>query len=270
MPHLAGRSPAGCRAGHEPHRGGVTRPVIERLECVRSGTVARPGVDSPSDRLLVGAVLAGDVTAFDDLYREHVAAVRAVARAHVSDADTVAEIVQDSFVRALQHMDSLRDGDLFRPWLLSIARHASVDRLRLAQREISLGDEQADALVDHGAEPDDVAELHELAERVQGCVTGLSQRDATAVALVTQFGFTTAQVAAALRVTPGAAKVIVHRARRRLRRALMVELLVQQPRLGCARFRALREADPADAASHLERCPECIDSARSELMPTQR
>ncbi len=222
-----------------------------------------------SDGLLVGAVLAGDATAFEDLYRAHAGAVHAVARSHVSDPDTVAEIVQDTFVRALQHMEDLREADRFRPWLLSIARHAAVDRLRLAQREISLDGERADALVDRGAEPDDVAELHDLAERVQGCVTGLSQRDATAVALVTQFGFTTAQVATALGVTQGAAKVVVHRARRRLRSALLLELLVQQPTLGCPTFRALRQTDPGAASRHLDDCPQCIESARAELMPTR-
>ena len=135
---------------------------------------------------------------------------------------------------------------------------------------MSLDGEQADALVAGDAEPDDLAELHELAERVQGCVTGLSQRDATAVALVTQLGFTTAQVAAALGVAPGAAKVVVHRARRRLRSALMLELLVQQPTLGCARFRTLRQTDPGAASRHLDDCPLCIESARAELMPTRR
>jgi len=215
-------------------------------------------------------VLAGDSAAFDQLYRAHLAAVQTVARSHVRDADTVADIVQDTFARALQHLADLRDTDRFRPWLLSIARHAAVDQIRVGKRVIGLEPEQAEAIVSNDTAPDDLAELGELAARVQGCVNGLSPRDATAVALVTQLGFAPAQVAAALGVTPGAAKVIVHRARRRLRSALMLELLVQQPQLGCEQFRALRASDPAAASRHLDECADCIESAGAELMPSRR
>jgi RNA polymerase sigma factor (sigma-70 family) len=227
-------------------------------------------VQPRSDGALVAAVLAGDPGAFDDLYRQHVGAVQAVARSHVRDADTVADIVQDTFVRALQHLGDLREVDRFRSWLLAIARHAAVDQLRAAKREAPLDSEQADAVPSDATSPGDLAELHELADQVQGCVTGLSQRDATAVTLVTQLGFTPAQVADALGVTPGAAKVIVHRARRRLRSALMLELLVQQPDLGCDAFRTLREHDAAAASRHLDDCPRCIESARGELLPRAR
>ena len=199
--------------------------------------VDSPGVQLRPDGLLVTAVLAGDSGAFDELYRAHVGAVRAVARSHVRDGDTVSDIVQDTFARALQHLDNLRDTDRFRPWLLSIARHASVDQLRAGKREIALDTEQAEALVSRDATPDDLAELHDLADTVQGCVTGLSQRDATAVAMVTQLGFTPAQVGSALGVSSGAAKVIVHRARRRLRSA------------------AHARADGGPAAARLRRVP---------------
>lgn len=211
------------------------------------------------------AVRGGDVGAFDKLYRAHVGAVRVVARSHVRDQDAVADIVQDTFTRALQHLDALRETERFRPWLLSIARHASVDHLRAGARVVALDSEQADALVSTDAAPDDVAELNELARQVQGCVTGLSQRDATVVAMVTHLGFTPTQVSAALGVTPGAAKVMAHRARRRLRSALMLELLVQQPRLGCDEFRSLRETEPGAASRHLNDCETCIASAGAEL-----
>ena len=55
----------------------------------------------------------------------------------------------------------------------------------------------------------------ELDELVRG-LTKLSPRDASALRLAGR-GAAPAQIAAALGVTPGAAKVLVHRARRRLR-----------------------------------------------------
>ncbi len=137
--------------------------------------------------------------------------------------------MQDTFARALQHLDDLREPDRFRPWLLSIARHC---RHRPApgtrKRLTSLDESRDELLASTGPGPESVAEVRELADQVQGCVAGLSRRDAAAVTMVTQLGFTPCTGGrCARRVTQGAAKVIVHRARRRLRNALALQLMVQ-------------------------------------------
>ena len=218
-----------------------------------------------TDAELVVAVRAGDPHAFADLYREHAESVRKVAYSLVGDRDGAADVVQDTFTRALQHLPELREPDRFRPWLLSIARHAATDQLRARRRIVTLDDEAEPAATGPG--PESLAELRELAEQVQGCVSGLSRRDATAVALVTHLGFTPAQVADALGVTQGAAKVIVHRARRRLRHALTLQLLVRQPGLACDEFRRLLGEDSLAASRHLHDCDACIEAAGAEVVP---
>ncbi len=194
-------------------------------------------------------------------------AVRRVAYHLVNDADSTADAVQDTFARALQHLDDLREPDRFRPWLLSIARHAATDQLRARKRLTSLDENQEESVVSSGPGPESVAEVRELAEMVQGCVAGLSKRDAAAVTMVTQLGFTPAQVAEALGVTPGAAKVIVHRARRRLRNALALQLMVKQPSLACDEFRRLLEEDPVAGSKHIESCDTCLEAASAEVIP---
>lgn len=226
----------------------------------RRGSAPRP------DEQLVADVRAGDTSAFGELYSAHVGAVRGVAYAHVRDADAVADIVQDTFARALQHLEALREVHRFRPWLLSIARHVAVDRLRAAKRVVALDDEHAESLVSGEVAPDALAELGDLAQRVRGSVAGLSQRDATAVALVTQLGFAPEEVGAALGVSSGAAKVIVHRARRRLRHALLIELLEEQPWLGCDEYQTLSRSGASASDRHLLDCGECIEAARVELL----
>ena len=216
---------------------------------------------------LVAAVRAGDSQAFADLYREHVESVRRVAYHLVGDSDATADAVQDTFTRALQHLDDLREPDRFRPWLLAIARHAATDQLRARKRVTSLDDAHDETLASPGPGPESVAEVRELADQVQGCVAGLSKRDAAAVTMVTQLGFTPSQVADALGVTPGAAKVIVHRARRRLRNALALQLMVKQPTLACDDFQKLLAEDPLSASKHIESCVTCIERAGAEVVP---
>ena len=226
------------------------------------GTRPRGGVD---DRALVGAVLAGDMDAFAALYRAHARPVAAAIRDNVRDAETVADLVQDVFVKALERLATLRDPDLFGPWLMSIARHAGVDQRRARAR--------GPVIVDHEVEPasaspgpDTVAELEELAELVRTCVAGLPPRDATALTLVTQLGFGPADIAQSLGVSPGTAKVILHRARHRLRDALALELLVRRRAGGCRAFDALYDAgDVVGAARHLRSCEPCAALAASEV-----
>jgi len=218
-----------------------------------------------SDAELVAAVRSGDAGAFADLYAEHVDSVRRVAAHVVRDADGTADAVQDSFARALQHLDDLREPGRFRPWLLSIARHAATDQLRARRRLTSLDESHHELFASAGLEPESLAEGRELADRLQGCVESLSSRDAAAVTMVTHLDFTPSQVADALGVTPGAAKVIVHRARRRLRNALALELMVQQPSLACEEFQNLREDDPLGASTHIADCEVCLVRAGAEV-----
>jgi RNA polymerase sigma-70 factor (ECF subfamily) len=220
-----------------------------------------------SDTELVAAVRSGDARAFADLYREHVDAVRRVAYHLVADSDATADAVQDTFARALQHLDDLREPERFRPWLLAIARHAATDQLRARQRLTALDQTHDELLAATGPGPESVAEIRELADQVQGCVDGLSTRDAAAVTMVTQLGFTPMQVADALGVTQGAAKVIVHRARRRLRNALALQLMVEQPGLACEEFQKLLADDPLAASKHIGSCVTCLDRAGAEVIP---
>jgi RNA polymerase sigma-70 factor (ECF subfamily) len=209
-----------------------------------------------SDASLVERVRAGDTSAFSTLYRTHAPEVAVVAKHRLHDPASVADAVQETFTRALEQLDSLRDTSRFRPWLLAIARNTSTDQLRQRTR-VGLVSETPDE-EDTGPSPAEIAEVRELAGLVRGCVTGLSRRDATAVALVADFGFSPVEIADALGVSRGAAKVIVHRARTRLKATLAVEVLVRRHGSACRDLSTHYEAEGvAGAGRHLRSCAAC-------------
>jgi RNA polymerase sigma factor (sigma-70 family) len=219
-----------------------------------------------SDADLVTAVRSGDTEAFSELYRAHAGAVRAVAANQLHDREAVADVVQDTFFRALRNLASLQDPGRFRPWLLSIARNLATDQLRTRGRTTAFDDPTSYEVPDPRPGPVFLTELGELAEQVKGCVAGLSTRDATAIVMVTQLGFTPEQVAGALGLSPGAAKVVLHRARRRMRHALVLQVMVRQPDLACPELQLLVQDNPLAAAKHVETCETCISRAASEVM----
>ena len=220
-------------------------------------------MDTGDSAALVAAVRRGDLAAYGTLYSLHVGAVQTVVRSHIHDRAHAEDVVQDVFARALESLDRLDDAARFRAWLLSIARHTAIDaRRRLARSPVvATGDDAPDA--PGGVEPEHLAELAEMAELVWGAVAGLSQRDATAMALVS-LGFGIADVAAAFGVNHNAAKVAVHRARERARAALLQEVLVRRHAPSCDAV-DFDTADVVAVARHLRTCSACRDAARAAL-----
>jgi len=179
---------------------------------------------------LVRATLAGDAAAFQLLYRSHVGPVRNSARRISRDPELIADIVQETFARAFEDLAKLRSPDRFSAWILSISRHVGVDMIRQRDRIVLVGvstddDALAVAVAPMCTSPPILVELHERISAVDRSMALLSKRDALALALVAHLGYSPSEVAQILDISPGAAKVVIHRARARLRRLLdpMVE-----------------------------------------------
>lgn len=181
------------------------------------------------DAELVAGARTGSPDAFAELYRRHAPATRLAISDHVDDREQQRDLVQEVFTRALTRLDDLREADRFRPWVLQIARNAAVDdlRRRKAVRHEVIDDEDSPELPSDDPDPELEAEVRQLAEAIQSNVAALSPRDATALSLTVHLGFGPAEVAAALDITTGNAKVVLHRARRRLRAALEQQALLE-------------------------------------------
>lgn len=206
--------------------------MMGTLTPAREDAVASAGesTEDRDDTALVRRAQSGDGRAFESLYRSHVALVRHVARDNVKDPAALDDLVQEVFTRAFVHLPRLREPERFRPWLLSICRRAAIDQRRLRQSSRSVLD--PDAGVDTASDaagPAASAEIRAELASVHDAVARLPRRDALALNLVGHLGFGPAEVAAALGVSTGAAKVVVHRARQRLRAVLDVETEAETP-----------------------------------------
>jgi RNA polymerase sigma factor (sigma-70 family) len=216
------------------------------------------------DGELVAAVRAGDPDAALELYRRHAPAVRTAVAGRVGSPDLVEEIVQEAFTRALERLAELRRPAAFRPWLLAIARNSANDRWRLEQRQLVHDPDALGTVSSPGPQPDEEATTHLLVDLVARGLLRLSPRDARALTLVTHLDLAPTELGSALGLTPGAAKVAVHRARRRLRSALALDLLADVAGLACADHPGPAAA-PRDAERHVEGCRDCLDATRSHL-----
>jgi len=105
-----------------------------------------PELTTPSDKMLVRAVLAGDKAVYEKLYDRYAPMIRAVCYDTTGDLADAQDLAQDVFMRAYEKLDRLRDPDRFGKWLFGIARRRCQEWLRrnlqLQNKHVELGGAQ--------------------------------------------------------------------------------------------------------------------------------
>lgn len=171
-----------------------------------------------ADERLVAASLDGDENAFAALVSRHAARARAVALAHVRRPEEADDVVQEAVLAAFLGLRRLREPRRFSSWLCAIVANLAKMRLRRDRVARSLGDVSGGALVPEGVD------LRLDAEDDLEALDVLPDAEREAVVLHYVDGLSCDEVAARVGRSPGAVRVRLHRARRRLRAHLGIHL----------------------------------------------
>lgn len=133
----------------------------------REASVSELSVPELSDEELVDRAQHGDSWAEEALFRRHIGRASQIATRLVGRSAEAEDVIQDSFVIALEQLPKLRDGAAFRAWLLRIVVHQAHRRYRKRRMLTRLGfvsHDDLDALASQGR-PDLSPELRtELAK----------------------------------------------------------------------------------------------------------
>jgi RNA polymerase sigma-70 factor (ECF subfamily) len=171
---------------------------------------------------LVRAAQRGDRSAFARLYDEYAGLVRATAVTRLR-GDETADVVQETFLRALRRLNSLRKAEAFAGWLVAIARNIirDVERGRMM---FSTSDE----------EPGEAAtqEQTRSAAAAIRAIRSLPKAYQQTVAMRVVEGMTGPEIAARTGLSAGSVRVNLHRGMRLLRTKLKaaVSLRTVSPR----------------------------------------
>ncbi len=170
-----------------------------------------------TDAALVERAARGSEHAFRELYRAYVRPVYWIAHGILRDAADAEDVTQETFVVAWQKLPRFRlAGDSLLPWLATICRFQSANRLRARRRHPS--DELIDAV-----DTVDVAQQvidRDLAGRVLREVATLGDLDREIFLLCTTEGFAYQAAAERLGVAHGVVRNRLSRIRTRLRTVL--------------------------------------------------
>jgi RNA polymerase sigma-70 factor, ECF subfamily len=146
---------------------------------------------------------------FAQTFEKHYRAVTAYALRRATPAEAE-DAVAETFLVAWRRLDELPEEA--KPWLLGVARRVLANQRRAAGRRRALTERVAGAQAGEEDPPRRPAVLQALGR--------LSEADREVLLLVAWDGLSIQEAAAALRCTRTAAKVRLHRARRRFRAEL--------------------------------------------------
>ncbi|MEA2220629.1 MAG: hypothetical protein QOJ35_3255 [Solirubrobacteraceae bacterium] len=94
---------------------------------------------------LLQLAAAGDRTAWATLVERHEGMLWGIARSHRLDAASASDVVQTTWLRLVEHVDTLRNPDALAGWLATTARNECLRVLRHQARQIPTGDDSMPA-----------------------------------------------------------------------------------------------------------------------------
>jgi len=161
---------------------------------------------------------AGDVDAFELLYREHAGRVFALClRLQGGDSADATELMQDVFIKAWRRLATFRGDSAFSSWLHRMAVNTMLENARSDRRRIARVLPMDDmSLLPGGARSSGV----ELKMDMEDAIASLPKGARLAFVLHDVEGFQHQEIAEQLSVSVGTVKAQLHRARRLLRERL--------------------------------------------------
>jgi RNA polymerase sigma-70 factor (ECF subfamily) len=164
----------------------------------------------------------GSEDAFTQLVETYQTPVYNLCYRMLSEPEAAEDAAQETFLRAYQHLHRYDQKRPFATWLLSIAAHYCIDRLRRRKFAIFSMDAEDDdgstmELPDLASpDPETESVKREDRDQLHALLQNLDGTDRATIVMRYWYDFSEAEIAESLRLTVSAVKSRLHRARRTL------------------------------------------------------
>ena len=168
------------------------------------------------DAEIVARCRAGDLTAFEDLYRQHATRLYNLAYRMVGHPDDADDLLQEIFLTAYRKLDTFKGASALGTWLYRLAMNVCLDRLRSkASRQESVTDALDEGLGHAGPGLSQVNRMD-----LERAIATLPEGSRAAFLLHDVEGFDHVEVGRILGIAEGTSKSQVHKARLKMRKFL--------------------------------------------------
>ena len=179
-----------------------------------SGTVNT----ADADHQAIERFLAGDASAFEELYHRYQPYVYNIVQGIVQNADDARDVTQDVFLHVYDALPGFRGGSAFSTWLYRVAVNAAISYVRRERRHPQVPlDSLREFRADTDAEPEQQAARMETQQAVQQLLARLPEQHRAVLVLRYFQELSMDEIAQVLNCSVAAAKVRLHRARNAFR-----------------------------------------------------
>lgn len=211
-------------------------------EASRARARAAAGPADPDDEVLLGRIRGGDRDAFATLVRRHHGSLTRIAMGYVSTRQSAEEVAQDAWLAVLEGLDRFEGRSSFRTWLFTILVNRaktrgvregrSVPSSALAEGEASEEPAVPPSRFDsngrwsepprdwHDQTPEALLDQAETRAAVIAAISVLPDKYRIVLTLRDLEGMEAEEVCRILEISEANQRVLLHRARSRLRQAL--------------------------------------------------
>jgi RNA polymerase sigma-70 factor (ECF subfamily) len=219
----------------------IGRPVM-RTAAKTTGDIGGATAAGLDDAELVRRIRAGDRTAFTALVRRHGGPLLRLARVFVRDESLAEEVVQDTWVAVLDGLDGFEGRAAFRTWLYRILANRARTRATREGRTVPFsalaqGDDGGDPILEPDRfdergmwrdppvgwseeTPERLALAAETRAVMEAAVAALPPNQRAVLVLRDEEGLETEEICNLLGLTVTNQRVLLHRARTRVRQAI--------------------------------------------------
>jgi RNA polymerase sigma-70 factor, ECF subfamily len=190
-----------------------------RVEPAERGAQGNPAVNNPEDAALAAACQAGDLHAYERLYRLQGARMRNLARNLLGTQSDAEDAVQETFLKVQRSISSFRGQSSFVTWTFRILVNTCHDlrRSRMRRKEF-VPEEREDGTMP--LEPRAPGGHPSLKLALERAIANLTQQQRNVFLLYEVEGFHHAEIAAMLEITETASKNTLFQAKKNLRQTL--------------------------------------------------
>ncbi len=189
-----------------------------------TAVVGQANAEGWTDEEIVVRVLAGETELYEIIMRRYNQRLYRVARAILRNDAEAEDVMQDTYVRAYEHLGQFAARSRFAAWLTKIAVHEALgrvrDRGRLQELEAMDPKEAEGILVSLGDSPEQQASNIEMEHLLEDAILSLPAGYRTVLMMRDIEEMSTTETAIALDLTEDNVKVRLHRGRAMLRKEL--------------------------------------------------
>lgn len=160
---------------------------------------------------LVKKAQKGDDKAFLKLFQQYEIDVYRVAFVYLKNESDALDVVQEVAYRSFKKIDTLKNPQYFKTWLIKIAITCSIDLIRKNKKVVQLKPEYQEAI---GVEDEDIP----LSLTLQELLEQLNEDEKSIILLKFYEGYSFKEIADILNMPLGSAKSVLYRALGKLRK----------------------------------------------------